>query len=87
MESHSIIVVCVIVAIIAFQLYIFVNTLRKIRSYRSIFPDSRSGYSIVQMPADTEDDEESYASQIKTGSDNCTFGEIVRSLNMYLQKK
>ena len=47
MELHYILVVLVILAIIVAQIYIFKNTKKKIATYKSIFPNSTSSYSIV----------------------------------------
>ena len=66
MELHYILVVLVIVAIIGFQIYIDLNTKKKIESFKSIFPQSTSSYSIVELEVpvsnEYEDDEVCYSS-------------------------
>lgn len=65
MELHYILVVLVIVAIIGFQIYIYLNTKKKIDSFKSIFPQSTSSYSIIELEVpvsnEYEDDEECYS--------------------------
>ena len=54
MELHYILVVLVIIAIIVAQIYIYRNTKKKIATYKSIFPNSTSSYSIVENENKTE---------------------------------
>ena len=98
MELHYILVILVIAAIVAVQIYIYENTKRKISVFKSIFPDSTFSYSIVakviqtNMPsADHETDvaediETVSVSQIHTDTKHPTLLEIINALNMYLQK-
>lgn len=98
MGLHYILVVLVIVAIIAVQLYIYGNTKRKISVFKSIFPDSTSSYSIVTKEIQTNvpstdhetdvanDIETISVSQIQINTQNSTLLEINNALNMYLQK-
>ena len=53
MELHYILVVLVILAIIIAQISIYRNTKKKISTYKSIFPNSKSSYSIVEMAIQT----------------------------------
>lgn len=97
MELHYILVVLVILAIIVSQIYIYKNTKEKIATYKSIFPNSTSSYSIVEKVIQTDnsnDEEESYVedidtisvSQLNINTNNDTLIEIRNALNMYLQK-
>ena len=97
MELHYILVVLVIIAIIVAQIYIYRNTKKKIATYKSIFPNSTSSYSIVEKEIQTEscsDDDDVYVedidtisvSQLNINTDNETLKEIRDALNMYLQK-
>lgn len=97
MELHYILVVLVILAIIVAQIYIFKNTKKKITTYKSIFPNNTSSYSIVEREIQTNngnDDEDGYVedidavsvSQLNISTDNETLKEIKNALNMYLQK-
>ena len=97
MELHYILVVLVIIAIIFAQIYIYRNTKKKIATYKSIFPNSTSSYSIVEKEIQTEscsDDDDVYVedidtisvSQLNINTDNETLKEIRDALNMYLQK-
>ena len=67
MELHYILVVLVIIAIIVAQIYIYRNTKKKIATYKSIFPNSTSSYSIVEKEIQTEscsDDDDVYVEDI-----------------------
>lgn len=97
MELHYILVVLVILAIIVAQIYIYKNTKKKIDTYKSIFPNSTSSYSIVEREIQTDnntDDGDGYVedfdtisvSQLNINTDNKTLKEISNALNMYLQK-
>lgn len=97
MELHYILVVLVILAIIVAQIYIFKNTKKKITTYKSIFPNNTSSYSIVEREIQTNngnDEEDGYVedidavsvSQLNISTDNETLKEIKNALNMYLQK-
>ena len=93
MELHYIFVVLVILAIIVFQIYIFRNTRNKILTYKSIFPNSKSSYSIVEKEIKTNDEDDYVedidvicVSQIEIYTRNNTLKEIRDALNMYLQK-
>ena len=97
MELHYILVILVILTIIVAQVYIYKNTQKKIVTYKSIFPNSTSSYSIVEtvIHADNSNDEdESFSenidtisvSQLKINTNNDTLKEIRDALNMYLQK-
>lgn len=98
MELHYILVVLVILAIVYAQIYIYKNTKQKIATFKSIFPDKISSYSIVEEEVIaeevyTEDDVEYtettgsvIVSQIKIDTRNQTLIEIKNALNMYLQK-
>ena len=96
MELHYILVVLVILAIIIAQIYIYRNTKKKIATYKSIFPNSASSYSIVEreIQVANSNDEEDYVddidtisvSQLNINTDNNTLKEIRNALNMYLQK-
>ena len=69
MELHYILVVLVIIAIIVAQIYIYRNTKKKIATYKSIFPNSTSSYSIVEKEIQTEscsDDDDDYVENIDT---------------------
>ena len=55
MELHYILVVMVIVAIIGFQIYIYLNTKKKIDAFKSIFPQSTSSYSIIEIEVPTNE--------------------------------
>ena len=96
MELHYILVVLVILAIIVAQIYIFKNTKKKITTYKSIFPNNTSSYSIVEREIQTNngnDDEDGYVedidavsvSQLNISTDNETLKEIKNAQNMYLQ--
>ena len=97
MELHYILVVLVIIAIIVAQIYIYRNTKKKIATYKSIFPNSTSSYSIVEKEIQTEScsDDDDYVenidtisvSQLNINTNNDTLKEIRNALNMYLQKK
>lgn len=97
MELHYILVILVILVIIVSQIYIYKNTKEKIATYKSIFPNSTSSYSIVEKVIQTDnsnDKEESYVedidtisvSQLNINTNNDTLIEIRNALNMYLQK-
>lgn len=97
MELHYILVILVILTIIVAQVYIYKNTQKKIVTYKSIFPNSTSSYSIVEtaIHADNSNDEdESFSENIDTisvsqlyiNTNNNTLKEIRDALNMYLQK-
>ena len=98
MGLHYILVLLVIAAIVAAQIYIYVNTKRKISVFKTIFPDSISSYSIVRKEIQTnapsaehepdiaEDIEAVSVSQIDINTENPTLIEINNALNMYLQK-
>lgn len=58
MGLHYILVVLVIVAIIGFQIYIYLNTKKKIDAFKSIFPQSTSSYSIIEIEVPTNDEYE-----------------------------
>ena len=58
MEWHYILVVMVIVAIIGFQIYIYLNTKKKIDAFKSIFPQSTSSYSIIELEVPTNEEYE-----------------------------
>ena len=58
MELHYILVVMVIVAIIGFQIYIYLNTKKKIDAFKSIFPQSISSYSIIEIEVPTNEEYE-----------------------------
>lgn len=58
MELHYILVVLVIVAIIGFQIYIYLNTKKKIDAFKSIFPQSTSSYSIIEIEVPTNEEYE-----------------------------
>ena len=58
MELHYILVVMVIVAIIGFQIYIYLNTKKKINAFKSIFPQSASSYSIIEIEVPTNEEYE-----------------------------
>ena len=58
MELHYILVVMVIVAIIGFQIYIYLNTKKKIDAFKSIFPQSTSSYSIIEIEVPTNEEYE-----------------------------
>ena len=69
MELHYILVILVILTIIVAQVYIYKNTQKKIVTYKSIFPNSTSSYSIVEtvIHADNSNDEdESFSENIDT---------------------
>ena len=55
---HYILVILVIVAIVCAQIYIYLNTQKKIEAFKSIFPKSISSYSIVEMEIPTSLKEE-----------------------------
>lgn len=94
MALHYIFVVLVIFAIIVVQIYIYRNTKNKIIIYKSIFPESISSYSIVNVDIATNEDEiiggeyneTVTVSQIRISTQNPTLIEINNALNMYLQK-
>ncbi len=94
MALHYILVVLIILAIIGVQVYIYRNTKNKISIYKSIFPESISSYSIVDIDITTNEDEfvdKEYqetitVSQIRINTQNPTLTEIRNALNMYLQK-
>jgi len=97
MALHYIIVVLVILTIIAFQIYIYKNTRRKIDAFRSIFPESVFAYSIVSLDIPTDDEngnkedgedasEMICVSQIRVTTDNPVLQEVRTALNMYLRK-
>ena len=99
MGLHYAIVVLIIIAIIGLQLSIFINTKRKIGVFKSIFPSSRSSYSIKNITfidaqkSNTEDEDEDSkdshtvtVSQINIKTQNPTLKEIITALNMYLKK-
>lgn len=97
MELHYILVVLVILAIIITQIYIYRNTKKKIATYKSIFPNSTSSYSIVEKEIQTvnsNNDEDDHVesidtisvSQLNINTHNKTLREIMNALNMYLQK-
>lgn len=96
MELHYILVVLVIIAIIVAQIYIYRNTKKKIATYKSIFPNSTSSYSIVEKEIQIEScsDDDDYVenidtisvSQLNINTNNDTLKEIRNALNMYLQK-
>lgn len=97
MEFHYFLVILVIFAIIVAQIYIYKNTQKKIKIYKSIFPNSTSSYSIVEkvIQTDNSDDEEEgfvedidtiSVSQLNINTNNDTLKEIRNALNMYLQK-
>lgn len=48
----------VIVAIIGFQIYIYLNTKKKIDAFKSIFPQSTSSYSIIEIEVPTNEEYE-----------------------------
>lgn len=58
MEWHYILVIMVIVAIIGFQIYIYLNTKKKIDAFKSIFPQSTSSYSIIEIEVPTNEEYE-----------------------------
>lgn len=60
MALHYLLVVLVILAIICVQIYIYLNTKKKIAAFKSIFPNSTSAYSIVELeiPTNNEYEEE-----------------------------
>ena len=58
MEWHYILVVMVIVAIIGVQIYIYLNTKKKIDAFKSIFPQSTSSYSIIEIEVPTNQEYE-----------------------------
>lgn len=97
MELHYILVILVILTIIVAQAYIYKNTKIKIVTYKSIFPNSTSSYSIVETVIHTDnsnDEDESFSenidtisvSQLNINTNNDTLKEIRDALNMYLQK-
>lgn len=57
---HYILVILVIVAIVCAQIYIYLNTKKKIAAFKSIFPKSISSYSIVGIDIPTSVKEEDY---------------------------
>ena len=57
---HYILVILVIVAIVCAQIYIYLNTKKKIAAFKSIFPKSISSYSIVEIDIPTSVKEEDY---------------------------
>lgn len=97
MELHYILVILVILTIIVAQIYIYKNTKKKIATYKSIFPNSISSYSIVETVIRTDNsnaEEESNVEEIDTisvsqlniNTNNDTLKKIKNALNMYLQK-
>jgi biopolymer transport protein ExbB/TolQ len=96
-QLHFIIVSLVIIAIIFAQIYVYKNTKKKLKSFKSIFPSGDVAYSIseieIQEDGLVEMVEEALfiaepikVSQIKINTDNSTLEEIIKALNMYLQK-
>jgi len=85
---HYILVVLVILVIICFQLRCFFDTKKKIREYLKIFPKAESDYAVfdVHISDDAGDLLPDTVSQIEVKSSNGTMKNIVRALNMYLQK-
>lgn len=97
---HYIIVICIILCIIGFQLYSFGDTIKKLKKYQSIFPKDTSSYSVNELcliEREANDDEYSYldlklkdkgifVSQIHVKDPSTTLTEITNALNKYLQK-
>lgn len=97
---HYIIVICIILCIIGFQLYSFGDTIKKLKKYQSIFPKDTSSYSVNELcliEREANDDEYSYldlklkdkgifVSQIQVKDPSTTLTEITNALNKYLQK-
>lgn len=97
MELHYILVILVILTIIVAQIYIYKNTKKKIATYKSIFPNSISSYSIVETvirtdnsnaeeESDVEEIDTISVSQLNINTNNDTLKKIKNALNMYLQK-
>ena len=99
---HYIIVIVIILCIIAFQVFSYADTKKKIREYRKIFPKSISSYSIKEIlikderatqddDLPVEEDEEELmsgipVSQIEVRNASSTMSEVRNALNKYLQK-
>ncbi len=99
---HYIIVIIIILCIIAFQVFSYADTKKKIREYRKIFPKSISSYSVSEIlikddRASQDDDlpleegEEELVSgipvsQIEVRDASSTMSEVRNALNKYLQK-
>ena len=98
---HYFIVIAIILCIIAFQIFSYVDTQKKIRNYRKIFPKKTSAFSVFttiveeqrkttddELPVDdeTEDIIGIPVSQIYVQDAGTTMTEIRNSLNKYLQK-
>lgn len=96
-QLHFIIVSLVIIAIIFAQIYVYKNTKKKLKSFKSIFPSGDVAYSISEIEIQEEGlvemveealfiAEPIKVSQIKINTNNSILEEIIKALNMYLQK-
>jgi biopolymer transport protein ExbB/TolQ len=85
MGLHYIIVVLVIMAIIVFQIYIYLNTNKKIDAFKSIFPQSTSSYSIIELEIPTRNENEEYENE-KDVSDEDEYKDVVNVLQIKVNK-
>lgn len=71
-------IVAVIVAISVFQIKMFLSTLKKLRAYKDIFPQSYTSYGILT------DEDTGELKGIRTSHSNTTMSVIISSINNYL---
>ena len=83
MDIHYILVVASVFVIVAYQLGVFSNTQRKIKSFKAIFPKSPNAYDISVEELDSEEGGVVDVSQIQVNTNNETMKSICDALNMY----
>ena len=86
MDIHYILVVASVLVIVAYQLGVFSNTQRKIKSFKAIFPKSPNAYGISVEELESEEGGMIDVSQIQVNTNNETMKSICDALNMYLKK-
>ena len=86
MDIHYILVVASVLVIVAYQLGVFSNTQRKIKSFKATFPKSPNAYGISVEELESEEGGMIDVSQIQVNTNNETMKSICDALNMYLKK-
>ena len=71
-------IVAVIIVISVFQVKMFLSTLKKLKAYKNIFPQSYASYGILT------DEETGTVRGIRANHSNTTMSVIVSSINKYL---
>ncbi len=73
-----VLIVAVIIIISVIQIRMFLSTLKKLKAYKSIFPQAYSSYGIIS------DEETGVVRGISTSHSNTTMSVIISSINKYL---